>query len=79
MQIKNNKRYSGSSAWTVSVRNFVICSSDSLASILSLEFDTFLGCGQECAEAVKADFGSIDILVHSLANGPEVRILFMEI
>jgi enoyl-[acyl-carrier protein] reductase I len=28
---------------------------------------------QECAEAVKADFGSIDILVHSLANGPEVR------
>jgi enoyl-[acyl-carrier protein] reductase I len=28
---------------------------------------------QECAEAVKADFGTIDILVHSLANGPEVR------
>jgi hypothetical protein len=24
------------------------------------------------AEAVKADYGSIDILVHSLANGPEV-------
>jgi enoyl-[acyl-carrier-protein] reductase (NADH) len=27
---------------------------------------------QEVAEAVKRDFGSIDILVHSLANGPEV-------
>jgi enoyl-[acyl-carrier protein] reductase I len=48
--IKNNKRYSGSSAWTVS----------------------------ECAEAVKADFGSIDILVHSLANGPEVTKPLME-
>lgn len=27
---------------------------------------------QEVAESVKKDFGSIDILVHSLANGPEV-------
>jgi len=27
---------------------------------------------QEVAESVKQDFGSIDILVHSLANGPEV-------
>lgn len=27
---------------------------------------------QEVAETVKEDFGSIDILVHSLANGPEV-------
>ncbi|KAH9302471.1 hypothetical protein KI387_014054, partial [Taxus chinensis] len=27
---------------------------------------------QELAECVKQDFGSIDILVHSLANGPEV-------
>ncbi|PHT93698.1 Enoyl-[acyl-carrier-protein] reductase [NADH], chloroplastic [Capsicum annuum] len=26
----------------------------------------------EVAESVKEDFGSIDILVHSLANGPEV-------
>ncbi|KAI8463362.1 MAG: Enoyl-reductase-domain-containing protein [Monoraphidium minutum] len=26
----------------------------------------------ECAEKVKKDFGNIDILVHSLANGPEV-------
>ncbi|KAI7996741.1 Terpene synthase 10 [Camellia lanceoleosa] len=26
----------------------------------------------EVAESVKQDFGSIDILVHSLANGPEV-------
>lgn len=48
--IKNNKRYAGSTAWTV----------------------------QECAEAVKADFGSIDILVHSLANGPEVTKPLME-
>jgi hypothetical protein len=29
----------------------------------------------EAAEAVKKDFGSIDILVHSLANGPEVLSL----
>ncbi len=28
---------------------------------------------QEVAEAVKNDFGTIDILVHSLANGPEVK------
>lgn len=42
--VKANKRYAGSSNWTV----------------------------QECAESVKQDFGSIDILVHSLANGPEV-------
>lgn len=27
---------------------------------------------QEVAESVKKDFGTIDILVHSLANGPEV-------
>lgn len=42
--VKANKRYAGSSNWTV----------------------------QEVAESVKNDFGSIDILVHSLANGPEV-------
>lgn len=29
---------------------------------------------QEVAESVKEDFGTIDILVHSLANGPEVCI-----
>jgi enoyl-[acyl-carrier protein] reductase I len=27
---------------------------------------------QEVADAVAADFGKIDYLVHSLANGPEV-------
>ncbi|CAM6101349.1 unnamed protein product [Calypogeia fissa] len=42
--IKNNKRYAGSSKWTV----------------------------KEVAEDVFADYGKIDILVHSLANGPEV-------
>ncbi|KAK4725542.1 hypothetical protein R3W88_028321 [Solanum pinnatisectum] len=42
--VKTNKRYAGSSKWTVS----------------------------EVAESVKQDFGTIDILVHSLANGPEV-------
>lgn len=42
--IKTNKRYAGSSKWTV----------------------------KEVAESVKEDFGTIDILVHSLANGPEV-------
>ncbi|KAL0404991.1 UNVERIFIED_CONTAM: Enoyl-[acyl-carrier-protein] reductase [NADH], chloroplastic [Sesamum radiatum] len=42
--VKTNKRYSGSSNWTV----------------------------KEVAESVKQDFVSIDILVHSLANGPEV-------
>lgn len=27
---------------------------------------------QEVVESVRNDFGNIDILVHSLANGPEV-------
>ncbi|KAL5168937.1 Enoyl-[acyl-carrier-protein] reductase [NADH], chloroplastic [Glycine soja] len=48
--IKANKRYAGSSKWTV----------------------------QEVAESVKEDFGSIDILVHSLANGPEVTKPLLE-
>ncbi|OMP03474.1 Glucose/ribitol dehydrogenase [Corchorus olitorius] len=48
--IKANKRYAGSSNWTV----------------------------QEVAECVKQDFGSIDILVHSLANGPEVKKPLLE-
>ncbi|XP_058198001.1 enoyl-[acyl-carrier-protein] reductase [NADH], chloroplastic-like [Rhododendron vialii] len=48
--IKANKRYAGSSNWTV----------------------------QEVAECVKQDFGSIDILVHSLANGPEVTKPLLE-
>ncbi|XP_010557665.1 PREDICTED: enoyl-[acyl-carrier-protein] reductase [NADH], chloroplastic-like [Tarenaya hassleriana] len=33
---------------------------------------------QEAAECVKQDFGSIDILVHSLANGPEVSKPLLE-
>ncbi|XP_052176852.1 enoyl-[acyl-carrier-protein] reductase [NADH], chloroplastic-like [Diospyros lotus] len=33
---------------------------------------------QEVAEVVKQDFGSIDILVHSLANGPEVTKPLLE-
>ena len=32
-------------------------------------------CIQEVAASVEHDFGSIDILVHSLANGPEVYFL----
>ncbi|KAA8528135.1 hypothetical protein F0562_035614 [Nyssa sinensis] len=48
--VKANKRYAGSSNWTV----------------------------QEVAESVKKDFGSIDILVHSLANGPEVTKPLLE-
>ncbi|MGK5594219.1 MAG: enoyl-[acyl-carrier-protein] reductase [Parachlamydiaceae bacterium] len=32
----------------------------------------------EVAEAIKKDFGSIDILVHSLANGPEVQKPLLE-
>ncbi|XP_057978621.1 enoyl-[acyl-carrier-protein] reductase [NADH] 1, chloroplastic-like [Malania oleifera] len=48
--IKTNKRYSGSSKWTV----------------------------QEVAQSVKEDFGTIDILVHSLANGPEVSKPLLE-
>ncbi|CAA7039024.1 unnamed protein product [Microthlaspi erraticum] len=48
--IKTNKRYAGSSNWTV----------------------------QEAAECVRKDFGSIDILVHSLANGPEVSKPLLE-
>ncbi|PKA47327.1 Enoyl-[acyl-carrier-protein] reductase [NADH] 1, chloroplastic [Apostasia shenzhenica] len=48
--VRANKRYSGSSNWTV----------------------------KEVAESVKNDFGSIDILVHSLANGPEVTKPLLE-
>ncbi|KAI4319596.1 hypothetical protein MLD38_033178 [Melastoma candidum] len=48
--VKTNKRYSGSSKWTV----------------------------QEVAESIKEDFGTIDILVHSLANGPEVHKPLLE-
>ncbi|GLT44703.1 hypothetical protein SLA2020_185880 [Shorea laevis] len=48
--VKTNKRYSGSSNWTV----------------------------QEVVESVKKDFGSIDILIHSLANGPEVSKPLLE-
>lgn len=48
--VKTNKRYAGSSKWTV----------------------------QEVAESVKEDFGTIDILVHSLANGPEVSKPLLE-
>lgn len=43
---------------------------------LFLKSHSFKSCFnilQEAAEAVKNDFGSIDILVHSLANGPEVQ------
>lgn len=36
------------------------------------KFGSFLNVLQGVAESVKQDFGSIDILVHSLANGPEV-------
>ncbi|TVU46818.1 hypothetical protein EJB05_06387 [Eragrostis curvula] len=48
--VKSNKRYAGSSKWTV----------------------------KEVAESVKDDYGSIDILVHSLANGPEVTKPLLE-
>ncbi|KAK6117528.1 hypothetical protein DH2020_048748 [Rehmannia glutinosa] len=48
--VKTNKRYAGSSKWTV----------------------------KEVAESVKQDFGTIDILVHSLANGPEVSKPILE-
>ncbi|GAA0150337.1 reductase [Lithospermum erythrorhizon] len=48
--VKTNKRYAGSSNWTV----------------------------KEAAQCVKQDFGTIDILVHSLANGPEVSKPLLE-
>lgn len=32
----------------------------------------------ECADAVARDFGKIDVLVHSLANGPEVTKPLLE-
>lgn len=48
--------------------------------VVASESMTFLNHGlhilQEVAESVKEDFGTIDILVHSLANGPEVSILY---
>eukprot|EP00434_Breviolum_minutum_P037442 symbB.v1.2.033200.t1/scaffold4093.1/size55244/4 len=33
---------------------------------------------EECVEAVKKDYGKVDILVHSLANGPEVTKPLLE-
>uniref|UniRef100_A0A803N825 Uncharacterized protein n=1 Tax=Chenopodium quinoa TaxID=63459 RepID=A0A803N825_CHEQI len=50
LSCQSNKRYAGSSNWTV----------------------------KEVVETVKQDFGSIDILVHSLANGPEVTKPLLE-
>ncbi len=32
----------------------------------------------QCAKNVEADFGKIDIIVHSLANGPEVTKPLLE-
>jgi len=32
----------------------------------------------QVADAIKADFGKIDFLVHSLANGPEVTKPLLE-
>lgn len=49
-ETKTNKRYQGSTGYTVS----------------------------EVAKSVEADFGKIDILVHSLANGPEVKKPLLE-
>ena len=45
-----------------------------MASLLTLTTREALICLflQEVAEAVKKDFGTIDVIVHSLANGPEV-------
>ena len=45
-----------------------------LSSLLTLTTLEALICLflQEVAEAVKKDFGTIDVIVHSLANGPEV-------
>ena len=49
-EIKSNKRYQGSTGYTVS----------------------------EVAKSIESDFGRIDILVHSLANGPEVKKPLLE-
>ncbi len=49
-ETKTNKRYLGSTGYTVS----------------------------EVAKSIEADFGKIDILVHSLANGPEVKKPLLE-
>jgi enoyl-[acyl-carrier protein] reductase I len=49
-EIKENKRYEGSSGYTI----------------------------EEVAAQVEKDFGHIDILVHSLANGPEVKKPLLE-
>lgn len=34
---------------------------------------------KSCAEAVKRDYGKIDVLIHSLANGPEVEKALLEV
>ena len=74
LQVKVNKRYAGASNWTVKVSckcNVPLHPSISISAVLdSYVFKIW----QEYAETVKNDFGSIDILVHSLANGPEVNL-----
>ncbi|PHU29302.1 Enoyl-[acyl-carrier-protein] reductase [NADH], chloroplastic [Capsicum chinense] len=75
--IKTNKWYAGSSKWTVSQLFFVcVCYHFRAISGRLLLPDIMSNLRRLChcciAESVKEDFGSIDILVHSLANGPEV-------
>ncbi|KAH7560463.1 hypothetical protein JRO89_XS10G0027100 [Xanthoceras sorbifolium] len=76
--IKTNKRYAGSSKWTVQflkLKRFVGAGIGGQIAFLTSPWN--IVC-LEVAESVKQDFGSIDILVHSLANGPEVSKPLLE-
>jgi enoyl-[acyl-carrier protein] reductase I len=79
--IKTNKRYAGLAGYTISeVGGGPWPASAIYPSKLTSLAPTgvrWRAAGQ-VAEQVKADYGKIDILVHSLANGPEVTKPLLE-
>lgn len=74
--VKTNKRYAGLAGYTISeVRNLQCSNYKGNSSYLRTVVPPSIF---QVAEAVKKDFGKIDILVHSLANGPEVTKPLLE-
>jgi enoyl-[acyl-carrier protein] reductase I len=49
-----------------------------IATLRSTNHYCVCGTSSEVAAAVEADYGKVDILVHSLANGPEVTKPLLE-
>ena len=82
LQVKANKRYAGASNWTVkfSCNCNVPCTHQAASMpcyelfLIQCLIPMCLKSGRKLLKTVKNDFGSIDILVHSQANGPEVNL-----